>query len=162
MNPENRSVPLAVLARDVEPNKVASILPSPLSQRLQGRQKRRLGDVFGLVNFGVNLTQLAPGAISALLHCHARQDEWVFILEGSPTLITTARRTRLEPGMCAGFRAGNGVAHQLHNETAQDVWYLEVGDRTPDDVATYPDDDLLGRLTATGWIFTHKDGSPYR
>jgi uncharacterized cupin superfamily protein len=38
------------------------------------REKRQLGDQFGLKNFGVNLTRLFPGGESALLHRHSKQD----------------------------------------------------------------------------------------
>src|SRR5450830_842981 len=38
--------------------------------RIAGRTKRRLGEVFALANFGVNLTTLAPGASAALRHAH--------------------------------------------------------------------------------------------
>jgi uncharacterized cupin superfamily protein len=70
--------------------------------------------------------------------------------------------TRLEPGMCAGFRAGSGNAHQLINPGAEDVIYLEVGDRSPGDAASYPDDDLQAVLAADGkWRFLHKDGKAY-
>src|ERR1700674_5893356 len=86
--------------------------------RLAGRQKRVLGDVFGLTNFGVNLTRLSPGAVSALRHAHTRQDELVYILEGEPTLVTSAGETPLRPGMCAGFKAGAGDAHHLVNRSA--------------------------------------------
>ena len=113
---------------------------------MAGRVKRPLGDLFGLTNFGVNLTRLAPGAISALRHAHTKQDEFVYILEGRPTLVTDAGRTALEPGMCAGFKGGSGDAHHLVNETADDVVYLEIGDRIPGDSATYPDDDLAASL----------------
>jgi uncharacterized cupin superfamily protein len=41
---------------------------------MQGREKRPLGDLFGLTNFGVNLTQLALGAVSFLRHAHTTQD----------------------------------------------------------------------------------------
>ena len=61
------------------------------------------------------------------------QDEFVYILEGRPTLVTDAGRTALEPGMCAGFKGGSGDAHHLLNETAEDVVYLEIGDRLPGD-----------------------------
>ena len=68
---------------------------------------------------------------------------------------------RLEPGMCAGFRAGTGDAHHLHNETTEDVLYLEIGDRTPDEQVTYPDDDLQFVRSAGQARFAHKDGTPY-
>lgn len=162
MSAEKSGRQLAVVASDVELNRVASILPPPLSDRLQGRQKRRLGDYFGLVNFGVNLTRLVPGSLSALLHSHDKQDEFIFVLEGYPTLVTTEGSVVLKPGMCAGFRSGSGLAHQLRNDTESEVLYLEVGDRAPNDQASYPDEDLVGYFTQSGWIFTHKDGSPYR
>jgi uncharacterized cupin superfamily protein len=126
-----------------------------------GREKRPLGDLFGLANFGVNLTRLAPNAISALRHAHSRQDEFVYILRGNPTLYTDEGPTRLAPGMCAGFKAGTGNGHHLANETREEVVYLEVGDRSPGDEGSYPDDDLKAEHRDGKWIFTHKDGSPY-
>ncbi len=120
-----------------------------------------LGNLFELSNFGVNLTRLAPNAISALRHAHTKQDEFVYILEGHPTLKTDQGNTQLAPGMCAGFKAGTEDAHQLVNETAEDVVYLEIGDRTPGDAASYPDDDLKAELDNGQWKFLHKDGTPY-
>ncbi|HZQ73189.1 MAG TPA: cupin domain-containing protein [Burkholderiales bacterium] len=128
---------------------------------MAGRRKQPLGDLFGLSNFGVNRTTLAPGASSALRHAHSRQDEFVYVLQGHPTLHTDEGRTRLSPGMCAGFKAGTGNGHRLVNETAQDVVILEVGDRTPGDEGSYPDDDIKAALVDGKWVFQHKDGTPY-
>ena len=153
--------PVALLAAEAPARVKSSNYPEPFFTRMLKRDKRPLGDLFGLTNFGVNLTRLKPGGSSALRHAHARQDEFVYILEGRPTLITDAGRTALKPGMCAGFKAGTGDAHHLVNESAEDVVYLEIGDRTPGETATYPDDDLAmanidGRLR-----FTRKDGTLY-
>ncbi|NVO05795.1 MAG: cupin domain-containing protein [Rhodoferax sp.] len=154
--------PIAVHAIDVPPRTKPSNYPEPFATRMGGREKRALGDVFGLGNFGVNLTRLAPGAQSALRHAHSKQDEFVYILQGHPTLMTDAGATPLAPGMCAGFKAGSGNGHQLVNETTEEVLYLEVGDRTPGDEGLYPDDDLKALLQPQGgWLFVHKDGSPY-
>ncbi len=154
--------PIAVAALAVAARARPSNYPEPFASRMAGREKRALGDVFGLANFGVNLTKLAPGAQSALRHAHTRQDEFVYILEGEPTLFTDGHRTRLAPGLCAGFKAGTGNAHHLVNETTQPVIYLEIGDRTAGDAGAYPDDDLVAGLGPDGkWRFTHKDGTPY-
>lgn len=158
---ERDSRPRAVEAAAVAPRSRRSNYPPPFAARVAGREKRALGDVFGLKNFGVNLTRLAPGAWSALLHRHSRQDEFVYILQGAPTLVTEAGETPLAPGMCAGFPAG-GLAHHLVNRTDADVLYLEIGDRTPDDFADYPADDLEARLEPDArWRFFRKDGRPY-
>jgi uncharacterized cupin superfamily protein len=153
--------PVAIAAADAPLRGKPSNYPEPFASRMRGRDKRPLGDPFGLQNFGVNLTRLAPGAVSALRHAHSRQDEFVYIVQGWPTLRTDAGNTALAPGMCAGFRAGSGDGHQLVNETPDDVIYLEVGDRSPGDEASYPDDDLQATLVEGRWEFAHKDGSPY-
>lgn len=132
-----------------------------LAARVKGREKRPLGDLFGLTIFGVNLTRLLPGAASSLRHAHAKQDEFIYILEGQPTLHTNEGKQRLSPGMCAGFKAGTGNAHSLINETCEDVVYLEIGDRTDGDEVIYPDDDLCARFVSDAWVFSHKDGTPY-
>lgn len=86
---------------------------------------------------------LAPGAVSSLRHAHLTQDEFIYILEGHPILITDAGQTPLAPGMCAGFKAGSGDAPPLVNLSNERVDYLEVGDRSAGDAATYPDDDIM-------------------
>ena len=153
--------PVAILADAAPPRTKPSNYPEPFASRMAGRLKRPLGDLFGLTNFGVNLTRLAPGAVSALRHAHTRQDEFVYILRGHPTLHTDEGKTRLPPGICAGFKAGTGNGHRLINETSEDVVYLEIGDRTPADEGSYPDDDLKAAIVEGKWKFTHKDGTPY-
>ena len=129
---------------------------------MAGREKRPLGDLFGLSNFGVNLTRLAPGAVSALRHVHSKQDEFIYVLAGHPILVMDAGEMSLSPGMCAGFKAGTGNGHHLINRTNVEVVYLEIGDRTPGDSGTYPDDDIQAVLGPNGkWQFSHKDGTRY-
>jgi len=137
------------------------VYPEPFAARMAGRSKSPLGEVFGLANFGVNLTRLAPNSGSACRHAHTKQDEFVYVLQGCPTLYTDEGRSKLQPGMCAGFKAGTGNAHHLINETAEEVVYLEVGDRSPGDEGSYPDDDLKAMLVEGKWRFTRKDGTPY-
>ena len=153
--------PIAVPADTVPPRTKPSNYPEPFFSRMLKREKRQLGDVFGLRNFGVNLTRVMPGGESALLHRHSKQDEFIYILEGTPTLVTDQDEVQLKPGMCAGFPA-QGAAHQLVNRTNAVAVFLEVGDRTPGDEGSYPNDDIQARLNADGtWSFTHKDGRPY-
>lgn len=151
-----------VLAADVPPRAKPTNYPEPFASRMAGRQKQALGDVFGLRNFGVNRTTLKPGAMSALRHWHSVQDEFVYVISGHPTLVTDAGPMTLGPGMCVGFRAGDPDGHHLENRSAEEVVYLEIGDRLPGDSGSYPDDDLEAVMGADGkWQFRHKDGSSY-
>jgi len=104
----------ALLATDVPARTKPSNYPEPFASRMQGRVKRQLGDVFHIQKFGVNLTQLAPGAQSSLFHQHTKQEEFIYILSGFPTLVLDRGEIKLEPGMCSGFTPGQG-AHQLVN-----------------------------------------------
>jgi uncharacterized cupin superfamily protein len=131
--------------------------PQPFRARVAGRTKAKLGDPFGLTNFGVNITRLEPGASSALRHWHTRQDEFVYMLEGELVLITDAGEQVLTPGMCAGFPAGEANGHHLVNRTDTTAVYLEVGDRMDGDEAFYPDEDLR----YTDGTFLHRDGTPW-
>jgi uncharacterized cupin superfamily protein len=157
----SKEKPDGVVALTVEPRRKPSNYPAPFASRMAGRSKRQLGEVFGLRNFGVNLTVLSPGSASALRHAHSTQDEFIYIVSGTPILHTDKGRLQLAPGMCAGFPAGSGNAHCLLNESEQEVTYLEVGDRSPGDEASYPDDDLKAELIDGSWKFFHKDGTPY-
>jgi uncharacterized cupin superfamily protein len=148
-------------ALDIPVTGPKSVYPEPFARLVEGRRRMRLGNHFGLTQFGVNLTELAPGAISALYHAHEREDEFIYVVAGTPTLVAGGQDHLLQPGECCGFKAGNGVAHQLVNRTQAPVLFIEVGHRSAEERVDYPNDDLLYRKTAEGWAMTHKDGRPY-
>jgi uncharacterized cupin superfamily protein len=153
--------PIAVLAIDAFPRAKPSNYPEPFRSMMAGCGKRPLGDLFGLTNFGVNITTVGPGAVSALRHAHSKQDEFVYVLSGTLILHTDEGETALSSGMCAGFKAGSANAHRLLNRSDTEAVYLEIGDRTHGDSVAYPDDDLVAHSQNGYWMFTHKDGSPY-
>ncbi|MDH5648436.1 MAG: cupin domain-containing protein [Gammaproteobacteria bacterium] len=129
---------------------------------IQGRTRRKLGDHFGLSNFGVNFTELAPGAMSALQHHHLTQDEFIYVVSGTPTLVLGDEEYVMQPGDCFGFKKGEGIGHQLVNRSSEPVAYLEIGDRAGGDQVDYPGHDLRAQFNADGsWSFLHKDGTPY-
>ncbi len=134
--------------------------PPPFDKATQGRAKRALGKALGLTQFGVNVTELAPGAASALRHWHSHEDEFVYILAGEAVLITDEGEQVLGAGHCAGFPAGVENGHCIVNRSDEPVLLLEVGSRDMRDEGHYPDDDLhcpAGRYQAP--VFTRKDGS---
>ena len=150
-------------ARDATsvPARTGSSYPEPFAAACQSREKRPLGDAFGLQNFGVNLVHLTPGTMSSQRHWHSLEDEFVYILEGELVLVTDAGEQVLSPGMVAGFAANSGDGHHLINRSAADAVYLEVGDRKPLDEVDYPDIDMLLRVVDGKERFVHKDGTPY-
>jgi uncharacterized cupin superfamily protein len=144
----------------VEP-RVGSNYPEQFKPGVAARQKQRLGDALGLKNFGVNLTTIKPGVASALRHWHSHEDEFIYMVRGELVLVTDSGEQTLVAGMAAGFPAGRADGHRLVNRSTAEAVYLEVGDRSPDDTVTYPDDDLESRATPGGRKRFHKDGTPY-
>ena len=141
--------------------RTTTIYPAPYDAVMRGRAKRSLTQALGLTQFGVNVTELAPGAASALRHWHSHEDEFIFVLEGEATLVTGEGEQVLGAGHCAGFPAGIPDGHQLVNRSSALVRFIEVGTRDQRDEANYPDIDLRcapGRYTKP--IYTKKDGTP--
>jgi uncharacterized cupin superfamily protein len=139
-----------------------SAYPEPFRARVLPREKRALGDAFGLTTIGVNLTTLGPGKESSMRHYHTREDELVFVLEGEVILVTDEGEQLLGPGTCAGFKAGSTNAHHLVNRSGKPVRYLEISNRDQEDAAFYPDVDLAyGRNADGSHRFTRKDGSSH-
>jgi len=154
------SEPAAVVAVEVAAESGGGY-PEPLNTRMGETNWRRLGNVFGLTQFGINLETYQPGAQSALRHWHTLTDEFVYVLEGELTLRTDAGETLLGPGMCAGFKAGVRNAHHLVNHSDKPARLLVMGTRIPGDACFYPDDDLLWINAETGSYAAHKDGRRY-
>lgn len=151
-----------VVAAEVPQTARKTDYPQPYAALMEARTKRKLGDLFGLSNFGVNLTSLEPGGTSALNHSHSRQDEFIYVVSGSATLRYGDQEHNMSAGECIGFPAGTGIAHQIANRGDDALHYLEIGDRSAGDAVDYPDDDLRADLDAEGqWVFSHNDGTPY-
>lgn len=150
-----------IINPDRVPESYGSNYPEQFKHLVAGRSKKRLGNAASLTNFGVNLVELAPGSASALRHWHEKQDEFIYVLSGEITLITNAGEEILTSGMAAGFAAGVANGHCLINRSSNRATYLEIGDRTPNEKVSYPDDDLVAEYSANGWIFTHQDGNCY-
>jgi uncharacterized cupin superfamily protein len=143
------------------PKRITSSYPEPLVQRVLGREKQGLGDLFGLTQFGVNLVTLQPGSESALRHWHTQEDEFIFMLSGELTLITDAGATPLRVGQCIGFKGGVRDAHHLVNRGETPGSFLVVGSRIAGDNGFYPDDDLLWVECPDEVLPAHKDGRFY-
>ena len=154
------SKPIAINASEAPARTRAPAYPVEFHERTGNRIKRPLGDLFGLKNFGVNLTTLGPGARSALQHRHSRQDEFVSILSGEAVLVAGDKEIVLQQGMCAGFPAGEG-SHHLENRSGSPVDYIEIGDRSEGDRVDYPHDDLVATMKDGERVFSRRDGSPY-
>lgn len=145
-----------IIVSEVKQRKGSSY-PSPFEEVAQNRIKQALGDAGGLVDFGVNITQLPPGEWSSQRHWHSEEDEFVYIISGTVSLITDEGEQCLKAGDFAAFPKNTPNGHHLINKSQETAVYLEIGSRNKKDVATYPDIDLH----LQNGVFSHKNGDPY-
>jgi uncharacterized cupin superfamily protein len=142
------------------PRRTGTGYPPPYDAPCKLRERLELGDAAGLTQFGVNLLTLPPGQWSSQRHWHAREDEFVWVVEGEVVLVTGAGEEVLRAGDCAGFKAGVPDGHCLQNRSGRVAVLLEIGTRDPvGDAADYPDIDLV--LPSGGGGYRHRDGRPY-
>jgi len=141
------------------PERVGAGYPAPFDADCAGRIRQRLANAGGLTDFGVNLMRLPPGKWSSQRHWHSHEDEFVWVLEGELVLVEDDGETTLRAGDCAAFPKNTGNGHHLVNRSATTAVYLEVGSRSPADVATCSDIDMKS-ANADG-RFVRKDGTPY-
>jgi uncharacterized cupin superfamily protein len=132
--------------------------PSPFDTPCADRIRQRLGEAGGLGDFGVNLMHLPPGNWSSQRHWHSHEDEFVYVLDGELTLVEDEGETLLRAGDCAAFRKGTGNGHHMINRSASVAVYLEVGSRSPADLTTCSDVDMMS-ANADG-RFVRKNGLP--
>ncbi|MEH2453456.1 cupin domain-containing protein [Nostoc sp.] len=145
------------------PSEIRTNYPDEFKPMVAGRIRQQLGNFAGLQNFGVNLVKLEPGSYSSIRHWHSHQDEFIYVLEGELTLVTDRGAEILTSGMAAGFPAGEANGHHFVNRSSVVAIYLEVGDRTPNDKVTYPDENLMTTASPDGKSrkLIRKDGTPY-
>ncbi|ATU91742.1 cupin domain-containing protein [Phyllobacterium zundukense] len=141
------------------PKHKGSSYPLPFDAPCAERIRQRLGNLGGLTDFGVNLMHLPPGNWSNQRHWHSDEDEFVYVLEGELVLIEDGGETLLCAGDCAAFPKNSGNGHHMINKSAAMAVYLEVGTRSPADITTCSDIDMMSS-NADG-RFVHKDGRPY-
>ncbi|QFT79880.1 Cupin domain protein [Roseovarius sp. THAF27] len=134
--------------------------PSPLQEEFADRTRIRLGDAVGITGFGLNLTTLPPGCRSSLRHWHEVEDEMVYVLSGTLTLIDDDGETEIGPGEAAGFPGGAANAHHFVNRGTEEAVLLEIGTRPDQDQCHYSDHDLVAHdRDGTTW-FTTRNGTP--
>ncbi|EIE49735.1 hypothetical protein C357_16943 [Citreicella sp. 357] len=123
-------------------------------------------DSGGLTQSGAFVETLPPGSSSALKHWHAAEDEMVYMLEGTATVVEGDDTFPLVPGEAATFKAGTPAGHCIVNHGETPIRYLVIGTRAPADTVTYPDHDrrLVHSRDVSGKVatrrFTTLDGTP--
>ena len=83
---------------------------------------------FGLMRLGIHHERLPPGRRLSWPHAEADEEEFVYVVEGTPDLWLDGQVRRLKEGDAVGFPSGTGIAHTFINNTQSDVRFLVAGE----------------------------------
>jgi len=151
---------MAIIRNGSVPAKSGSNYPASFAD-LGAFSAMALSDAGGLTQFGVHHETLMPGATSSQRHWHEQEDEFLYVLTGTLTLIDDDGTHTLDPGDAVTWQAGVANAHHVTNTSEAPVSYLIMGTRSKSETGHYPDIDLKFVRTDGKGAYFHKDGTPY-
>jgi uncharacterized cupin superfamily protein len=93
---------------------------------------------------GMSIYELDPGQAICPYHFEWTDEEWLIVLDGSPTLRTPEGERTVEPGDTVCFPEGPDGAHHVRNDTEELVRVALLSTKSPIGLAEYPDSDKLG------------------
>lgn len=88
----------------------------------------RFGQHFGLTRLGIHHERLLPGRRTSYPHAESAEEEFVYVIAGTPDVWLDGELHRLRPGDAVGFPAGTGICHSFLNNSAREVRLLVVGE----------------------------------
>lgn len=153
-----------VMSDDSVEASAASAYPARFQPKVQGRVKRRFGKQAGLKQLSVLVADLPPGVATSLRMWQTSEDEFYYVLEGTPTLVTDVGEIVMRPGQSVGFPAGRPVGHHFVNRGTALARVLEVASiNEAGNESIYTEDDLLLVAAPDGKskIFVNRRREPY-
>jgi len=86
------------------------------------------GKTMGLRHLGVHHEWIPPGRRTSWPHAEEDEEEFIYVIEGTPDVWIDGNLHRLKPGDGVGFPSGTGVSHTFLNNSKKDVRLLVVGE----------------------------------
>ena len=106
-----------------------------------------IGRQIGSKVTGTSLYELPPGQSLCPYHYEYGEEEWLLVLQGTPTLRTPEGTERLEPFDVVFFQPGPEGAHAVRNDTDETIRIVMYSTVTYPAATVYPDSDKIGIWT---------------
>jgi uncharacterized cupin superfamily protein len=107
----------------------------------------RFGPQLGAKESGSTVYELPPGQAICPYHYEYGEEEWLLVIEGTPTLRTPEGEEEIGPWEVVFFPSGPDGAHSVRNKTAGTVRVLMFSTRSEIAAAVYPDSGKIGIFT---------------
>ena len=112
-----------------------------------------LAGKLGIKNFAVHHNRLPPGRRTSYPHAESAEDEFIYVLEGTPDVWIDGHLHRLAPGDSVAFPAGTGICHSFLNNTETEIRLLVIGDTPkPENRIRYPRNEVHEATRPDRWI----------
>ncbi|MGI8650736.1 MAG: cupin domain-containing protein [Rubrobacter sp.] len=135
--PRPKAHPRVVSERDIKPSEVSH------GERF-GYSRKSLSTATGGEKLGCSLYEVPPGKQAWPRHYHLANEEAIFVVEGSGTLMIGDEEFTVSKGDYATFLAGEARAHRLVNNSDAPLKYLCFSTMNVPDVMVYPDSGKVG------------------
>ncbi len=112
-----------------------------------------LGRALGLKRLGIHHNRLPPGRRTSYPHAESAEEEFIYVLEGTPDVWIDGQVYRLKEGDAVVFPAGDGTCHTFLNNTDREVRLLVVGEADkPENRIRYPLNERYEATRADRWV----------
>jgi len=118
----------------------------------------RIGPLIGAKDLGYSYDVVPPGKVSCPFHSHLGEEEMFFIVKGSGTLRygNESRKVRAGDVICCPT-GGPETAHQIINDSDDELAYLSISTMMPAEVCEYPDSNKIGAFGSGVRHMTKRD-----
>ena len=116
----------------------------------------RLGPLLGARDLGYSYDVVPPGKRSCPFHSHRGEEEMFFIVRGTGTLRYGSETRKIRAGdvICCPT-GGPDTAHQIINDSDDELAYLSVSTMCAAEVCEYPDSKKVGAFGGDVRHMTH-------
>ncbi|MGZ2749155.1 cupin domain-containing protein [Burkholderia stagnalis] len=106
----------------------------------------------GLTRIGIHHVRLLPGRRTSYPHAESAEEEFAFVLEGTPDVWIDGNLHRLKPGDSVAFPAGTGICHTFLNNTREEVRMIVIGETPkPENRIRYPMNEAYESTRKDRW-----------
>ena len=110
----------------------------------------RVGKLLGAARTGMSVYELPPGEAIGPYHYEDPEEEWLLVVEGSPTLRHPQGEEVLDPWDVVFFPPGPEGAHMVRNDSDSTARVLMFSTITAVAAVVYPDSDKISIWTTSG------------
>ncbi len=109
-------------------------------------REAQIGPTIGAERLGASVYEVDPGESVNPYHYEGVEEEWLLVLQGSPTLRDPDGEHRLVAGDVVAFPAGPAGAHKITNrsDAVARIVMLSTIPRAEISICVYPDSDKVG------------------